>query len=152
MAHNKGTELVRDIMTTGVKTIAGTANLQELAKLMSDHDIGAVPVVEVAGNGKVIGIVTDRDIVIRAVAQGKVPAEVEVSHVMSSRIFTVREDDDLDKVFALMSEKQVRRVPVVDAEDRIVGIIAQADVATESDESKKVANVIESISEPAGNH
>lgn len=141
-------QTVRDVMTPDPDTVSRNDNLQQVAKLMLDCDCGSIPVVE---NDKVIGIITDRDIVIRVVAQGKNPVTTKVSEAMTDGVQTVRENDSLDRVMSLMSEHQVRRVPVVDDQDRLVGIVAQADLATEAKDNRKVEKTIENISEKSGN-
>ena len=146
----KGGEKARDVMTPNPKTVTEKDSLQTVAKTMLDEDCGSLPVVD--GNRKVIGMVTDRDIVIRVVAQGKNPAQSTVSDAMSKSAFSVREEDSLDRVFDLMSEKQVRRVPVVNGQQEVVGIIAQADLATEGDKRKKLAKTVEEISETPRQH
>jgi CBS domain-containing protein len=113
---------------------------------MRDTDVGIVPVVEDSGSMRLAGVVTDRDIAIRIVAEGR-GNDVNVGEVMSSGLATVRPDDDLDRVTELMKSEQVRRIPVVDG-DRLVGIIAQADVAREG-RDKKTGDVVEHISEPS---
>lgn len=141
-------QTVQDVMTPNPDTVDRTDNLQQVAKLMLDCDCGSIPVVE---NDKVVGIITDRDIVIRVIAKGKNPLTTKVSEAMTDGIQTVREGDSLDRVMSIMSEHQVRRVPVVDDQDRLVGIVAQADLATEAKDNRKVEKTIENISEKSGN-
>ena len=132
---------VRDAMTSDVVTATPSQSLTEAAVLMKEKDIGSVPVVD---DGRVIGVLTDRDIVIRAVADGTDPHSVQVGDVTSRDLVSVRPDDDLDEVLKLMALHQVRRLPVVD-EGRLVGVIAQADVA-EVAKDKQVGQVVEEIS------
>lgn len=146
----KSSDKVRDVMTSNPKTVTEKESLQAVAKTMLDEDCGALPVVD--QNRKVIGIVTDRDIVIRVVAQGKNPSQSTVSDAMTKSAFSVREDDTMDRVYALMSEKQVRRVPVVNQKEEIVGIIAQADLATDVAQSRKLAKTVGEISETPRQH
>jgi CBS domain-containing protein len=112
---------------------------------MRDTDVGIVPVVEDSGTMRLAGVVTDRDIAVRIVAEGR-DNNVNVRDVMSSGLATVRPDDDIDHVTELMKSEQVRRIPVVEG-DRLVGIIAQADVAREG-RDRKTGDVVERISEP----
>jgi len=147
---SKSGDRVRDVMTPNPQTVTEKESLQAVAKTMLDEDCGALPVVD--QNKKIIGMVTDRDIVVRVVAQGKNPAHATVSDAMTKSAFSVREDDSLDSVFSLMSEKQVRRVPVVNQKEEIVGIITQADLAIEGDSSRKLAKTVEQISETSRQH
>lgn len=126
------------------QTVNENDSLKDVAKLMVECDCGALPVVL---NNKVIGIVTDRDMVVRVLAKGRNPLEARVSDAMRREPVTVRETDPLDRVMDLMSEHQVGRVPVVDDQDRVAGIIAQADIATEARDEDKVARTVEEISE-----
>jgi CBS domain-containing protein len=140
-------QTVRDVMTPEPDTVGPQDNLQQVAVLMLKCDCGSIPVVE---NDKVVGIITDRDIVVRVIAKGKNPLNTRVSEAMSDNIHTVRENDSLDRVMSIMSEHQIRRVPVVDDQDRLVGIVAQADLATEAKDNRKVEKTIENISEKSG--
>src|SRR5213080_3020178 len=134
---------VRDVMTPGVRTVSPSQSLVEAAEVMKGEDVGSVPVVE---EGRLAGIVTDRDIVIRAVAERRDPQTVKVDEVASRQLVTVEPEQDLDEALALMARHQVRRLPVVEA-GRLVGMLAQADVALEAKE-KKVGETIEEISKP----
>jgi CBS domain-containing protein len=134
---------VRDVMTAGVRTVSGSQSLSDAAEVMRGEDVGSVPVVE---EGRLAGIITDRDIVTRAVAERRDPQTVKVDEVTSRELVTVEPDQDLDEALALMARHQVRRLPVVE-EGRLVGMLAQADVALEAKE-KKVGETIEEISKP----
>jgi CBS domain-containing protein len=134
---------VRDVMTAGVRTVSGSQSLSDAAEVMRGEDVGSVPVVE---EGRLAGIITDRDIVTRAVAERRDPQTVKVDEVASRELVTVEPDQDLDEALALMARHQVRRLPVVE-EGRLVGMLAQADVALEAKE-KKVGETIEEISKP----
>ena len=112
---------------------------------MRDSDVGVVPVVDDAGSMRLAGVVTDRDIAVRVVAEGR-DRSTHVRDVMSAGLATVGPDDDLDRVTEVMKAQQVRRVPVCEG-DRLVGIIAQADVAREG-RDRKTGDVVERISEP----
>jgi CBS domain-containing protein len=142
----KGVEMaksVREAMTAGVRTVSPSQSLAEAAEVMKGEDIGSVPVVE---EGRVAGILTDRDIVIRAVAERRDPQTVKVDEIASRELVTVEPEQDLDEALALMARHQVRRLPVVE-EGRLVGMLAQADVALEAKE-KKVGETVEEISQP----
>jgi len=130
-------------MTPGVRTVSPSQSLAEAAAVMKGEDVGSVPVVE---DDRLAGIVTDRDIVIRVVAERRDPQTVKVDEVASRQLVTVEPEQDLDEALALMARHQVRRLPVVEA-GRLVGMLAQADVALEAKE-KKVGETIEEISKP----
>ena len=119
-----------------------------IAQLMRDRDVGAVPICESHETMRLVGIVTDRDLALRVVAAGCDPKSTWVRDVMTREVFTCRPEDDVQKALELMERRQVRRVPIVDRENRIVGIIAQADVATRLKDPQKVSEVVEEISRP----
>jgi CBS domain-containing protein len=118
-----------------------------VAQIMKERDIGPVPVVEDKISRKVIGIVTDRDLAMKVVATGHDPNTTLVRDVMTKDVVTCREDDDVQTALNAMAKHQLRRIPVVDAEDALVGIIAQADVATRIDEPEKTGEVVKEISQ-----
>jgi CBS domain-containing protein len=130
-------------MTPGVRTVSPSQSLAEAAEVMKGEDVGSVPVVE---EGRLAGIVTDRDIVIRAVAERRDPQTVKVDEIASRELVTVEPEQDMDEALALMARHQVRRLPVVEA-GRLVGMLAQADVALEAKE-KQVGETVEEISKP----
>jgi CBS domain-containing protein len=134
---------VRALMTTEPVTVAPGATLGEVATLMKQEDCGAIPVVEA---GRLVGIVTDRDIVIRGVAAGTDPKTQRVSTVMSADPVTVGPDDDVSDAEQVMADRQIRRLPVVEG-DRLVGIIVTAQIARAEDK-RKVGETIKEISEP----
>jgi CBS domain-containing protein len=121
------------------------------AMLMKTHNIGSVPVVSDRNNTQLVGILTDRDLTLRVVAEQRDYYRTKVSDVMSKDLVTCRASDDYDEVIAAMANRQIRRVPVVDNDGRLVGIISQADVARSAD-PREVAEVVEQISEPASTH
>jgi CBS domain-containing protein len=135
---------VRDAMTPGVRSVAPTDSLTDAAVAMRDEDVGSLPVVE---GGRVVGIVTDRDIVVRAVAQRADPQTANVGDVSSSDPVTIQPEDDLDEALELMASHRIRRLPVVE-DGRLVGVVAQADVALEAKE-KAAGEMLEEISQPA---
>ena len=135
-----------EIMTRNVTTANRETSLRDAAVLLRDGDMGSVPVVE---NGKLVGIVTDRDIVIRAVAEGK-ESSTEVGEAMTKEVFSVKENDFVFEAIRLMGDKQVRRVPIVNEENEIVGIIAMADVALETEDEREIAETLEEISSGKG--
>ena len=135
---------VRDVMTPGVRTVSPSQSLAEVAEVMKGEDVGSVPVVDA---GRLAGIVTDRDIVTRAVAERRDPQSVKVDEVASRQLVTVEPEQALDEALALMARHQVRRLPVVES-GRLVGMLAQADLAIEAKE-KKVGETVEEISRPS---
>lgn len=136
----------RDIMTTNVRTATREQSLKEVASMMRDGDMGSVPVVE---DGKLVGIVTDRDIVVRSIADGK-DASTSVSEAMTTDIFSVKPDDFAFEAIRLMGDKQVRRIPVVDETGALAGIISMADIALEMEDEKEIAETLEEISSGTG--
>jgi CBS domain-containing protein len=137
----------REIMTSDVACVTRQDSLSRAAQIMRDADVGSVPVVDDRTSMKLVGVITDRDIAIRHVA-GDNAAECTVGdHMTSDRLHTARPDDDVDDVMRTMKAEKVRRIPVTEG-DRIVGIIAQADIATEGAGDRKTGDVVEKISEP----
>jgi len=134
---------VKDAMTADVKVARPSQSLSDAASLMKEEDVGSVPVVD---GERLVGVLTDRDIVVRGIADGSDPRSVQVGDIASRDIVTVRPDDDLDEALRLMGQHQVRRLPVVD-EGQLVGVLAQADVAHEA-KDKDVGQVVEEISKP----
>ena len=134
---------VRELMTKQPTTVGPDATLGEIATLMKQDDCGSIPVVE---GGRLVGIVTDRDIVVRGIAAGVDPKTQRVSRVMSSDPVTVGPDDDVTDAEKKMADRQIRRLPVVDA-GKLVGIIVTAQIARAGDK-RKVGETIREISEP----
>ena len=135
---------VRDTMTANPRSITPGDPIVEAARLMRDEDIGSLPVTE---EGRLVGMVTDRDIAVRVIAEGKSPESTTVGEVLSRDPVAAEPEQDLDEALRLMAQHQVRRLPVVE-EDRLVGILAQADVALE-EKDKKTGGLVESISQPS---
>jgi CBS domain-containing protein len=134
---------IRDVMTTNPRTVETGASVVEAARLMKEEDVGIAPVVE---GGRLVGAITDRDIVLRVVAAGKDPQSTTVREIASTDLVTVDPQQDLDEALRLMARHQVRRLPVVEEDGKLVGVLAQADVARESDE-QKTGELVEEISE-----
>jgi CBS domain-containing protein len=134
-----------EIMTKNVRTAAPDMTLRDAAALMRDGDIGAVPVVE---GGRLIGIITDRDIVVRAVSEGTA-ADSPIRDAMTTELFTVKSDDFVFEAVRLMGDKQVRRIPVINSDGSLAGIIAMADVALEMEDEREIAETLEEISSGA---
>ena len=135
----------KDIMTRNPQTVTPDTPVQEAARLMKSEDTGVLPVVESGGSKRPVGVITDRDITIRVVAEGRSGATVR--EAMTSGVRTARENDDLKQVMKVMADEQVRRMPVVDERGELVGIIAQADLVLEADD-KQAEQTIEAISQP----
>ncbi|MHA6510402.1 CBS domain-containing protein [Tessaracoccus sp. Y1736] len=132
----------RDIMTTPAETLAPTATLTEAAQQLRDLNVGSLPILD---GDHLAGVVTDRDIVVRGIAEGLDPSSATVAGVATGAVVTVDVDDDAEKVARIMGERQVRRVPVLDG-GRLVGVIAQADVARDLD-ARTTGDVVEDISQ-----
>ena len=122
----------------------------DVAELMKGGNIGSIPVIETEKTKKLIGIVTDRDLALKVVAKGLDAKSTKVETVMTRKLVTCFADDDLQKALDAMAEHQLRRIPVVDADNKIVGIIAQADVATRTDQPEKTAEMVKEISQATG--
>jgi CBS domain-containing protein len=137
-----GTKKVRQAMSRDPRSVGESTSVQEAARLMKEQDVGSLPVVEYE---RLVGIVTDRDIVIRGVAVRSDVSSLSVMDVASHEVMTITPDQELDEALWLMAQEQVRRLPVVDG-DRLVGILAQADVAREGDE-ERVGETLEQISQ-----
>jgi CBS domain-containing protein len=122
--------------------------ISRVAGLMKQHDVGAVPVVDAMNSRKLIGIVTDRDIVVKVLAGSGAADQATVRDAMTADPASCREGDDIETAVKLMSERQVRRMPIVDESGRLSGIIAQADVATRVNRDQATGALVEAISEP----
>ena len=143
----------QDIMSKNPATVTPGTRARQAAKVMKDEDVGVVPVVEESGGAKrLVGVLTDRDLAIRLVAEGKDPDAVEVRELMSANPKTARAADDVSKVLDLMGREQVRRIPIVDDRGSLVGIVAQADVVLEAKDDRKAEDTVEKISKPGGKH
>jgi CBS domain-containing protein len=132
---------IKEVMTSEVKACEPDTSVSEAAKVMAKEDVGPVPVVE---EGRLTGIVTDRDIVVRVVAEGRDPSSTTVGEIASRDLVTVSPDDDLDMALKQLAQNQVRRIPVVEG-GRLVGIVAQADIARLGSDAK-TGEVVEEIS------
>jgi CBS domain-containing protein len=157
-------------MTRDVTVATRETSLQEVAAMMRDEDTGVIPVVELEaaegrdseggngrssggartrGNGKLVGLITDRDIAIRAVAEGKDVRSTHAEEVMTTDIHSAQPNDRVIDVIRKMGDKQVRRIPVVDNDGNLRGIISMADVALETEEDRELADALEEISSGA---
>ncbi|MBD0329921.1 MAG: CBS domain-containing protein [Thermoleophilia bacterium] len=133
---------IRDVMTPDPTAIEPSTPLVEAARLMRDQDVGPLPIVE---GERVVGMLTDRDIVVRAIAEGRDPQSVTAHEVASKQLVTIDPEQPLDEAARLMAQHQVRRLPVCEEDGRLVGIVAQADVAIEAP-AEKAGHVVGEIS------
>jgi CBS domain-containing protein len=155
-------------MTRDVTVATRETTLQEVAAMMRDEDTGVIPVVEIQsaqategtggngrsetrtkGNGRLVGLITDRDIVVRALAEGKDARTTRVEEVMTTDIHSAQPNDRVIETIRKMGDKQVRRIPVVDDQNNLRGIISMADVALETEEDRELADALEEISSGA---
>jgi CBS domain-containing protein len=141
MTHHEHRK-IRDVMTSDPRTIEPSTTVQDAARMMRDEDVGPMPIVE---NGSITGILTDRDIVLRVVAEGKDPSSTTAGDVASRDLVTIDPDQTLDEALRLMAKHQVRRLPVCEEDGRLVGIVAQADVALEAHD-QATGELVEEIS------
>lgn len=133
---------IRDVMTSNPRTVEASTPVAEAAKLMKNEDVGPIPIVE---KDQVTGILTDRDIVLRVVAEGKDPGSTTVGDIASRDLVTVDPEQSLDEALRLMAQHQVRRLPVCEEDGKLVGIVAQADVARQGAD-QRTGEVVEQIS------
>ena len=139
---------VKEMMSPDPACCTPDTNLQEVARMMCDYDCGEIPVVSDRANMKIVGVVTDRDITCRVVAKGDNPAKMTAESCMSSPVITVTPETTLEECCRLMEEHQIRRVPVVDTQTHIVGIVSQADVAR-SGAPQVAGEVLAEVSRPS---
>jgi len=136
-----------EVMTKNPVCCQPNDKVVEAAKLMKSENIGSIPVIENEQTKKLVGIVTDRDLTLKIVAEGLDAKSTKVDAVMTRKVVTCLASDDLQKALDAMSEHQLRRIPVVDNDNKIVGIIAQADVATRVNQPEKTAEMVKEISQ-----
>ena len=134
---------VHELMTSNPCSIDADKPVAYAAKMMRDEDVGLAPIVE---GKRLVGVLTDRDIAVKVVAEGKDPESTQVREVASKDLVTVGPDDDLVEALRLMAKHQVRRLPIVEEGDQLVGVLAQADMAREGDEAE-TGKLVEKISE-----
>ncbi|MBI2897286.1 MAG: CBS domain-containing protein [Deltaproteobacteria bacterium] len=133
-----------EIMTVGVRTVLRPTSVREIAEIMRDENCGIVPVVD--EDKKLVGVVTERDIVLRGHAEGKDVRELKADDVMTADCDCVTADEEITEVIELMGKKQVRRIPVVDRHDRLLGIISMSDIASRADYDEELQEALERIS------
>jgi len=139
-----------EVMTKNPVCCLPNDMVADVAELMKSGNIGSIPVIENEQTKKLIGIVTDLDLTLKIVAKGLDAKSTKVEAVMTRKVVTCLADDDLQKALDAMAEHQLRRLPVVDTNNKIVGIIAQADVATRVDQPEKTAEMVKEISQATG--
>ena len=140
---------VRDVMTPNPASVSEKDSIKKVAEIMKREDAGVVPVVD---GRKVIGMITDRDIVVRLIADGKDCSNAKVNEVMSKQVRTVKEDTPITEVLQLMGREQIRRVPVTNSNNDLVGIVSIGDIASDEKETVKVGRTVEDISEAPPNN
>jgi CBS domain-containing protein len=137
---------VRDILTKDPEVVHPEAGISEAARKMKDHDIGMLPVCD--GN-RLVGSITDRDIAIRAVADKRDPSSTRVRDIMTAKVCYCFEDSDLEEAAQIMEEQQIRRLPVLNAQKRLIGIVSIGDLAVRSRDERLLEEVMERVCEPA---
>lgn len=137
---------VQDVMTKNPSTVTPDALASEAARIMKRDDVGLVPVID--DSRRLIGVVTDRDLAVRIVAEGR-DAQTRVSDIMSADgLATCRADEEVDRVMETMASEQVRRVPIVDDRGGLIGIVSQADIVRKAQDDRKAEKTVEQISQP----
>ena len=139
-----------EVMTKNAVCCLPNDSVAKAAELMKSENIGSIPVIENEQTQKLVGIVTDRDLALKIVAEGRDATSTKVEAVMTHKVVTCRAEDDLQKALDAMAEHQLRRIPVVDDDNKILGIIAQAVVATRVDQPEKTAEMVKEISQANG--
>lgn len=137
-----------EVMTNNPVCCLPNDTVVKAAKLMKSGNVGSIPVIDNDKTRKLVGIVTDRDLVMKIVAEGKEPKSTNVAAVMTTQVVSCQSEDDLQKAMDAMAKNQLRRIPIVDKNGGILGIVSQADVATRVDKPKRTAEMIKEISQP----
>jgi CBS domain-containing protein len=137
---------IKEVMTRGVETVRPDQTLQEAAAKMKSLDVGPMPVTE---GDRLVGMITDRDIVIRAVAAGKDTRSAKVREAMSTDVVCCKEDDDVKDAAQKMKDRQIRRIVVVDAGQKVCGIVSLGDIAVDTHNDKMSGDVLEEVSKPS---
>jgi len=135
------------VMTKNPICCQPSDSVMKVAQWMKRENIGSIPVIENTETRKLVGIVTDRDLALKIVGEGSNPKEVKVEEVMTFKLVTCRPDDDIQRALDMMSEHQLRRIPIVDDEHKVIGIISQADIATRVNQPDKTAEIVKDISQ-----
>ena len=143
----------QDIMAKNPRCVTPRVTVQDAARLMKSEDVGALPVIGDATSGRLVGMITDRDIAIRVVAEGRSLDATLVEDVMSkSSLAVAKTSDSVEDVMKVMGREQVRRIPIVDDNQKVVGVVSQADVVRKTGSDMRAEHTIEKISEPGGRH
>jgi len=137
---------IREIMTRDVQVVSPEDTIRRAARMMDDLNVGVLPVCD---GTKLVGLVTDRDITVRATSAGRAPDECKVSEGMTDEPRYCYEDDVVSDVARLMGDVQIRRIPVLDANDRLSGIVSLGDIATAVDRAESVAETLSQVSQPS---
>jgi CBS domain-containing protein len=137
---------LHEVMTPNVEVIHPNASVQEAAELMRSLDVGSLPVCD---GRKIQGMITDRDIAIRAVADGREARQTPVREIMTPELVYCTEDEDVTAAAQLMHDHQIRRLPIINEQKELVGIVSLGDLAVETRDEKMAGQVLEGISEPA---
>ena len=140
---------VREIMTREPACCTPGTKLQDVARMMAEHDCGEIPIVESESSPRPVGVITDRDIAMRVVASGRDAVKMTARDCMSSPVVTVTPETEVESCCQVLEQHQIRRVPVVNERGEICGMVSQADIATFAPE-RDTAEVVRSISQPAG--
>ncbi|HYH05658.1 MAG TPA: CBS domain-containing protein [Thermoanaerobaculia bacterium] len=146
---NESSRHVRDVMTANPECVSEKDSIQDVARIMKSSDTGVVPVVD---GKRIIGMITDRDIVVRGIAEGKDIANVRVNELMTKHVRSVREDATVNEALDMMSGAEIRRVAVVNSNDELVGIVSIGDISTNTNQDGKVGKTVESISQAPPNN
>jgi len=141
--HKEDYMKVREIMTIEVATASPDSTLEEVASMMKEEDAGAIPVLD---DDQLVGIITDRDIVLRCIAEGKDPTETNVEDILTDNPFTIEPDADVDEAARLMSERQIRRLPVVE-DGELLGVISLGDIAVKEPDEETAGEALEGVSQ-----
>lgn len=140
---------IRDVMTPNPECVSEKDSLRDVARIMKDQDTGVVPVVD---GKRIIGLITDRDIVVRGLAEGKNLESLSVNEIMTKSVRSVREDASVTEVLEMMGNAEIRRMPVVNGNDELVGIVSLGDIAAQGNQDGKVGRAVETISEAPPNN
>ncbi len=144
-----GSRHIRDVMTPNPECVTEKDSLRDVARIMKNSDTGVVPVVD---GKKIIGLITDRDIVVRGLAEGKDLENTRINELMTRSVRSVREDASVNEALQLMSSAEIRRVAVVNHNDELVGIVSLGDIASQTNQDGKVGKAVEDISQAPPNN
>ena len=145
-ANSRAPRLLREVMTTEVTTLLPTATVQSAAQQMQTLNVGSIPICE---RNQLVGMLTDRDIVVRVIAERHNPETQQIQDVMTPHVDYCYEDQDVEEAAQVMQDRQIRRLPVIDRDNQLVGIVSLGDLAVKTNEEKTLAQAIEQISLPA---